>query len=128
MKNLRKPKTKQQKWYEGGTLHQAPIKVWHKETTTARNALATCCDFIHAAKELDNWALAPFKTQEEVYGLCVQLVQALIRGSKDHLEAVGEQRMADLAPIAMALLGWLKTNKISEEYNWLKESIKEREI
>lgn len=123
MKNLRKKK-KKAPWWEGGTLHDATIAAWHSEGTKAMDAIATCCDYIHAAKTLDNWALKPFKTQDEVYELCVQLLLTLVRGSKKHLKSVGDQRMADLAPIAMAMLGWLKVDEISQEYTWLKEALK----
>lgn len=114
------------KWWLGGTLHQAPISVWHKKETTWGDAIATCCDYIHAAKELNNWAVAPFKTQDEVLEMCTALATALIRGTKEHLATVGHQRMADIVPVAMAMLGWLKQNEISEDHKWLKEALSEQ--
>lgn len=111
MKRLKRKqvsKTASNDWWLGGTLHDAPIKAWHSPRTTYQNALATCSDFICAASKMSQWLLPPFSSQEQVLGMCAQLVAYIIKSTEGMLEAIGHQSVKGLVVVAMVQLGWMK--------------------
>ena len=84
---------KENKWYEGGTLHKAKISDWRYATN--ENKLATCSDFVVGAKRAKNL--------DEAYVQAVELVACINEAIKD-LPSLDTEDVANIASLCMVLL------------------------
>jgi len=114
-------------WNLGGTLHNVTVSEWHRSKW--RNGLATCSDFVcriaslHGEQSVDDngnikgiyhSSLAPLK-KEQLFGLSVQLLQAVSLGTRDHVAHIADNHITQWVFIAAAQMGWLTVVSESAE-------------
>jgi hypothetical protein len=87
-------------WYVGGNLHRATMLEWR--TANHRNKLATCADFITAAKKMDG---ASFVDVDGIRGDAEELVKCIEQAAKE-----GTIDTVQITDVASACLVLMKSN------------------
>lgn len=108
-------KKKNQKWYEGGTLHQASALDWQK--ADAANKLATCADLVATMvnrKMLKDEFISRIKSPEHLKPLAIELVKALDAAFKADADPnkneklYANQIVSQTTVILATMMKWLK--------------------
>lgn len=110
--------TTEKQWNVGGTLHASTIAEWH--AANFDNGLATCADWVLAIDKMDsltqrsvfNFRNEKGKVDAKKYlGYCLQLCTALTSGTKENIDKTGYLKMSEVAMVAAAQLGWIKSKE-----------------
>jgi hypothetical protein len=85
----------QEKWYEGGTLHEANISNW--KTSSSRDKLATCGDFMAT---IDN------TVSMDILKIRAKDLRTCINEATDDLESTNSESVSSIASLCLITLGY----------------------
>ncbi|MEZ0371636.1 MAG: hypothetical protein ACAI44_21270 [Candidatus Sericytochromatia bacterium] len=107
-------------WNEGGTLHKATIREWHRGKWG--DGLATCSDWVVTFRDLEGKPNADFTGRfrsnvalnkpDDLLAYSLQLLQAVTRGTEKRISEAGGEKMSAVAMAAAAKLGWLTVEEV----------------
>jgi hypothetical protein len=90
-------------WYEGGTLHKASIPEW--KAADYENKLATCADFIAAARDNLNLKITDVDSIKPYAEELVAFLDSAVEGD-DAEQIYGGSKIPDLVLIGVLMMGW----------------------
>jgi hypothetical protein len=105
----------QDKWYEGGTLHNAGALEWQQ--ASYENKLATCADFISGLREkelLKSSIQNQITSTDDIRVLAQELMTQMDAAmkekvdSKENSQIYKNQKVGDIAALLMVSMGWVK--------------------